>query len=219
MTLATTSERLTDDERSRLGDEEAAIEAGARQVGAALAAIRDQRLYRETHATFEDYCRKRWGIGRSYANKQITAAKVTDALGTNVPKINEAQARELAPLLGDPDAVRDTWKRANEATNGEPTAAAIRTARDFMTPVRTDSDDTEDDKPQPTPTPPKSKRRPLPDQFFNASHDLTKTTERVKRLADDDRFPRNAEQLAAKHRSELLKAIDVLTDVVERMPS
>jgi hypothetical protein len=31
-------------------------------VARALAAIRDGRLYRETHATFEAYCRERWGI-------------------------------------------------------------------------------------------------------------------------------------------------------------
>ena len=29
-------------------------------VGSALLEIRDSRLYRSTHATFEDYCRDRW---------------------------------------------------------------------------------------------------------------------------------------------------------------
>jgi hypothetical protein len=28
--------------------------------GTALLEVRDRRLYRETHATFEDYCRERW---------------------------------------------------------------------------------------------------------------------------------------------------------------
>lgn len=30
------------------------------KVGRALAQIRDERLYRTTHGTFEDYCRERW---------------------------------------------------------------------------------------------------------------------------------------------------------------
>ena len=31
-------------------------------VGSALRDIRDEGLYTETHDTFEDYCRDRWGL-------------------------------------------------------------------------------------------------------------------------------------------------------------
>jgi hypothetical protein len=61
-------------------------------------------------------------------------------------------------------------------------------------------------------------RRALTDQFFNAVYDLTKAAERVQRLAADDRFPQNAEKVAAKHRSDLLRAIDVCQDVVNQLP-
>lgn len=124
-----TGQPLTEIERCRLSHEEAAIDHGAHRIGQALTAIRDQRLYRETHSTFEAYCQERWGISRSYAHRQIEAAEVAALLpmGNTLP---ERQARELAPLRGDPDQLREVWDRANEATNGEPTAAAIRQARD-----------------------------------------------------------------------------------------
>jgi hypothetical protein len=37
----------------------------------AFRAIRDQRLYRETHATFEAYCRERWDIEGRFVNDTI----------------------------------------------------------------------------------------------------------------------------------------------------
>ncbi len=30
------------------------------EVGNALLQIRDERLYRQTHSTFEEYCREKW---------------------------------------------------------------------------------------------------------------------------------------------------------------
>ena len=48
--------------------------------GQALRNIHDWRLYRETHATFEAYCRDRWNIGRAYAYKLIGCAISADKL-------------------------------------------------------------------------------------------------------------------------------------------
>lgn len=84
---------------TRLAELETVIERGQQtfvEVGNALAEIRDQRLYKETHATFEAYCRERWGFGRNYANKQIAAAHGVAALGTDVPiPKTEGEARAL----------------------------------------------------------------------------------------------------------------------------
>jgi hypothetical protein len=100
------------------------------EVGGALASIRDRRLYRTSHATFEDYCRDRWGLSSRHANRTIEAAKVAGILGPIGPvPANEAQARELAPLLGDPAALRETWQRAVESAAGRPTAADVAAAR------------------------------------------------------------------------------------------
>lgn len=72
---------------------------------------------------------------------------------------------------------------------------------------------------KPAPAAPKTAaRRALPDQFFDASYDLQKVVERIERLAADDRFPQNKEQISAKHRSDLLRGIDALQGVVDRLP-
>ena len=59
------SEELTLLETGMLTDCEEVIEQGMEtffEVGDALLKIRDCRLYRESHATFDEYCRDRWGI-------------------------------------------------------------------------------------------------------------------------------------------------------------
>lgn len=66
--------------------------------------------------------------------------------------------------------------------------------------------------------PPKPQRRALTDSFFDAVFDLNKHIERIERLAEDDRFPRNAEQVAAKHRNDLLQAAEALSKVLDRLP-
>lgn len=70
------------------------------EAGEALRTIRDARLYRETHGTFEDYCRERWGWERRRAYQLIEAADVVQniaQLGAPIPA-NDAQARELVGL-------------------------------------------------------------------------------------------------------------------------
>jgi hypothetical protein len=70
------------------------------EVGRALLVIRDQRLYRQSYATFEGYCRERWDLSRTYAYQLVEASQVVDhvaAVSDVVPR-NEAQARPLASL-------------------------------------------------------------------------------------------------------------------------
>lgn len=81
------------------------------EAGQALATIREARLYRETHATFEDYCRERWGWTDAQSNRLILASGVTHqlvSLGAPTPA-NEAQAyvsnwRHPAAPLASPRA-------------------------------------------------------------------------------------------------------------------
>lgn len=96
------------------------------EVGRALAEIRDRRLYRETHGTFEAYCEERWNLSRPRAYELISAADVVSGMPDNEvpPPSNPRQANELARV---PESKRtDVWREANERTNGKPTAAAIR---------------------------------------------------------------------------------------------
>ncbi|MCB0915871.1 MAG: hypothetical protein KDC23_09245 [Actinobacteria bacterium] len=101
--------------------------------GQALARIRDGRLYRlEGYATFEGYCRERWGFQRNYANKMIAASEAVTAVesvGTNVPTIaNEGQAREVAAIIKTDGPERAAEILTQVAESGPVTAKAIRDA-------------------------------------------------------------------------------------------
>ena len=115
---------------ARLVECEAVIERGLAsfmEVGQALLEIRDSRLYRETHGTFEDYCLVRWSMTDRRARYLIDAV----AVGTIVPVQNEAQARELAPLLREPDGperVAEVWAGVRAEHGENVTAAAVREA-------------------------------------------------------------------------------------------
>lgn len=68
------------------------------EVGTALMEIRDSRLYKELHPTFEEYCVERWGFTASRARQMIAAVKtVTDVTAQGLPApTTEAAARRLA---------------------------------------------------------------------------------------------------------------------------
>ena len=128
---------LTVTESDRLAECEATIERGQQtfiEVGNALSEIRDARLYRSEFGTFEEYCRERWGWSDSRARQMIAAAEtVTNVtvLGAVAPA-NEGQARELVGLPAETAAAVMT--AAVGATDGKPTAAAIREAREEIAP-------------------------------------------------------------------------------------
>jgi len=126
-------------EASALAEHEAAIETErdgfVERTFSHLLAIRANRLYREDFGTFEDYCHKRWGLTKTHVNRIIQHAQVVEALTpTGVTPIPERQARELAPLLDQPEVLRETWRQAVEQTDGRPTAAAVREAREVIAP-------------------------------------------------------------------------------------
>lgn len=82
------------------------------EVGHALLSIRDQRLYRQSYGTFEDYLSQRWDLSRPHAYRMIDAAVVVENLspiGDIVP-VNESQARPLASL--PPEQQREVWQEA-----------------------------------------------------------------------------------------------------------
>ena len=62
-------------------------------VGNALREIRNRKLYKTTHKTFEQYCRDRWGFSRSTGYDYIKAAIVGETLqndGKEVPNFTDA---------------------------------------------------------------------------------------------------------------------------------
>ena len=134
---------MSDVAAARLAECEKVIERGLAtfvQVGEALLEIRDGVLYRETHSTFEDYCRERWGMDRTYAHRHIEAAKITELLPIGNNPATESVARELAPLKNDErelvqacreshstfeDYCRDRWGMDRRYANRHIEAAAI----------------------------------------------------------------------------------------------
>lgn len=123
-------ESLTTQERSALQSHETVIERGLQtfnEVGSALLAIRDERLYRADYITFEDYCRNRWQMTRQYANNLIAASEVISNLETMVSILpaNERQARPLTEL--EPEAQRIVWEVVQQtAPDGKITAGHVK---------------------------------------------------------------------------------------------
>ena len=83
---------LTDTEKLKFDQYEQIIKNGLNtflQVGHALAQIRDNRLYRETHKTFEKYCKDKWDLGRAYAYRQIDSYKTINLLELKMSPIGD----------------------------------------------------------------------------------------------------------------------------------
>lgn len=120
-------------EKRHFGALERRIAAGLqtfREVGAALLEIRDGRLYRETHSSFDRYCAERWSLSQSRAYQLIDSARVVALLGEPKELVNEAQARELAAL--NPEDAQKVWltvEKTAEETHKPVTASLIRQVR------------------------------------------------------------------------------------------
>ncbi len=91
-------------EKARLAELEVVVDRGLQtfyEVGSALLEIREHRLYRETHETFQAYCQERFGFSDSRGRQLIAAARTVTAVtqqGLPAPK-TEREARELARQL------------------------------------------------------------------------------------------------------------------------
>lgn len=110
-------------ERRDLNRLETIVELGRQtfiEVGIALAEIRDSRLYRETHSTFEAYCRDRWQWSRPRVYQFIQSAEAAGNLSTTVDIPAPTSERQIRPLtrLGKEKA-REAWCRAHEIAEEE----------------------------------------------------------------------------------------------------
>lgn len=128
---------LTTGEKRQLKEHESTIERGLSsfvEVGKALLAIKEGKLYTDHSETFEGYCKKRWNFGKSHAYRYIDAAKVVENLspiGDIEPPKTESVARVLAEI-GSETKQADAWAKINEtapkdkAGNPKITAALAR---------------------------------------------------------------------------------------------
>jgi hypothetical protein len=106
-------------------------EMSERVAAKALWNIRDRRLYRATHSTFDAYVREHHGKGRVWAHRVIEAAKVSEILlpagNTLLPT---KVTRVLGPVLRDegPEVVREIHDEASK--DGPATEVTTKAARE-----------------------------------------------------------------------------------------
>lgn len=142
---------LTHDEsRARLALERK-VEQAFYIAGLSLAQLRDRRLYRSTHSSFEEYCQDRFGMKRRHPYRLIDAAKVVNNILEVCPlssvsnsdterKIvptSEWQARPLTKLSAAEQ--REAWSKAVElAGNKIPSGKIVsQVVSKIMCPNRT----------------------------------------------------------------------------------
>ncbi len=99
-------------------------------AGRALQIVRDGRLYRDSHPTFDDYVEQRWDMQRSYAHKLIRAWPLAARLYPVAPTINEGQVRELLPVAAEhgEDAAVTVYTTVAGGPGGKVTAGKLREA-------------------------------------------------------------------------------------------
>ena len=111
------------------------------EAGKALTELRDRRLYRSTHKTFEEYCRDRFGHSRQQSNYLIAAAGVYENLttigcqnvtnenlttnGSQILPTSECQVRPMTKL--EPQEQQEVWLTAVELAGGKvPTGRIVK---------------------------------------------------------------------------------------------
>jgi hypothetical protein len=151
-------------ERRSLESLEKVIERGVESflaTGSALKEIRDQRLYREGHKTFEAYVKARWEFQKDYANKLIGSSEMKQKMNTMVSvsdadKIqNERQLRELKSVPDE--SLAEVIAKAAEIAGDAPlTAKVLKEAREqVLEPTEPTAEEPacEDVEPEPEPEP------------------------------------------------------------------
>lgn len=183
------------------------------------------------YSSWDDYCTREFGTSRIRLPREerqevvasmreigMSTRAIASATGTGYGTV----ARELA---GDPNGSPEP--NPVTGTDGKTYSPRPRTALntahdpdDEVVPGMTAGElDELNVQPRPGPVPadpPKPKRRPLEEQFFDATQRLSSVCTTLQNLGDDDRLPRNREQVA-RYRSDLLRAIDTLQRVVNQM--
>ncbi|MEH1773424.1 hypothetical protein [Nostoc sp.] len=121
---------LTEQEISDRLHLERKVERAFFEAGKALTELRDRRLYRSTHKTFDEYCLDRFGYNRSRSYQLVDAAVVVDNL-QKCPQIvdilptAEGQVRPMTKL--EPQEQQEAWLRAVELAGGKvPTGRIVK---------------------------------------------------------------------------------------------
>lgn len=217
----------------------AAAERRAERITLRLDAIADN--YRAVLPMIREAIEKRDDIALGYRSPgdyvsdrfgQSLAGLGIEVRRAVVGELTEAglSTRAIAPVVGvDPKTIRNDLRSGGDMSSPEPEPTDVVDA-DLID----DEPEAHDDEPAPAPAPPPvvgrdgktykrpepkaSPRKPLTDSFFRRTHEARKTVESLARLVEDDRFPQNAEKVAASYRNDLLGIRDLLEQVINAMP-
>jgi hypothetical protein len=117
--------RLTGREREELQECECAVTSGLSEflrVGKALSTIRNKRLFRETHPTFEAYIKERWGLGIGGTESLITSYHIAEQLeeaGINLPaQVTQSAMRSLSKVSPTEGLRAAVWRFASSISPG-----------------------------------------------------------------------------------------------------
>ncbi|PSF30037.1 hypothetical protein C7H19_24075 [Aphanothece hegewaldii CCALA 016] len=123
-------ESLSEDEEKDKKHLEHKVERAFSEAGSALKELRDRKLYRNTHTTFEEYCRDRFGHSRQKSYYLIAGAEIFQNLSTNRCQILPTTEYQVRPLsLLEPPQQPVAWRLAvTEAGGKVPPARLVREA-------------------------------------------------------------------------------------------
>lgn len=118
------------------------VERAFYEAGKALMELRDRRLYRSTHRTFEEYCKDRFGYSRDAAYLKISATEVYENIQKFLPTIgrqipmptNERQLRPLAKAELEPNKQASVWEQAVDQVGGK--VPSGRVVKDIVDKIR-----------------------------------------------------------------------------------
>ncbi|WP_339406746.1 hypothetical protein [Nodularia sp. LEGE 04288] len=106
-------EELTEEEQRDRLHLERKVERAVFEAGKALMELRDRRLYRSTHSTFEEYCKNRFGFERRHPYRLIEASVVFDNLMKMCPNWTQNEIED------DPATVNSTQQQILPTSEGQ----------------------------------------------------------------------------------------------------
>ncbi|MBD2438826.1 hypothetical protein [Nostoc sp. FACHB-110] len=130
---------LTQEEQHLRTALEQKVETAFYEAGKALIELRDRRLYRSTHKTFEEYCKDRFGYSRDAAYLKMSATSVYENLQKHLPTngrqiplpSSERQLRSVAKAELEPAQQATAWQQAViEAGNKIPSGRIVQSVVD-----------------------------------------------------------------------------------------
>lgn len=130
--VKTDPDKLNAAEKLELETHEAVIAKGNKsffELGDALNAIRNSKLYRESYRTFEDYVEKKWLMSRPNAYRRMFAAEMMGVLtaeGGTLPR-NESQLRPFSVLKVERDDWKTMWSYIVKQAKSKPLTAVLIT--------------------------------------------------------------------------------------------